>query len=105
MRLPPRRSPVLWNRTPWLSKTSLLKGRYRPSNEDNTGDDEPERQQLRFDDGDEDPADVLPKDKDGYAPAPLVVGNTHLVRLEGISWGLAKYVYGSKCLYRGSGRG
>ena len=76
-----------------------------PSNEDNTGDDEPERQLLRFDDGDEDPADVLPKDKDGYAPAPLVVGNTHLVRLEGISWGLAKYVNGRKCEYRGSGRG
>jgi hypothetical protein len=62
------------------------------SNDDNTGEDEPERKQLHFSSGDEDSTEeVLPEDKDGFAPAPLVVGNIHLVRLdEGISWGLAK---------------
>lgn len=70
-----------------------------PSNEDNTSGDDAERKQLNFSSEEE----QLPADKDGFTPAPLVVGNIHLVRLEGIDWGLARSVVGRHVVYWVSG--
>ena len=62
-----------------------------PSNDDVTSEEDTERKQLLFDDAEDEPAASLPPDQDGFVPAPLVVNNTHLVRLGGITWGLARY--------------
>ena len=62
-----------------------------PSNDDLTSEEDTERKQLQFDDAEDEPAASLPPDQDGFVPAPLVVNNTHLVRLGGITWGLARY--------------
>jgi hypothetical protein len=70
-----------------------------PSNEDNTSGDDAERKQLNFSSEEE----QLPADKDGFTPAPLVVGNIHLVRLEGIDWGLARSVVVRHVVYWVSG--
>ena len=57
--------------------------------DDNPTDYGEERKQLQFDDDDEVPGNI-PVDKEGYAPPPILVGETYLVKLGTTEWGLAR---------------